>query len=226
MADGDKLHGRVVCDTVATSDATVTDLMTYDVPADSTVVLTVSVEAQRYDSGESDEMYSYQCDHIFNKDGSSGAVLRGSATPEEIDPEGTDWEVTVDADGNNARVRVTGTAAEDVRWIGNLTALQIEQEVLGTFSQLSSTFNGTNEYVTMGDVLNYDYDKAQSYSAWIKGTAAAFFLTKGTDTVPAHKGLLLYFNGGGGITCQMNVNQPFLRRQPRPSWMGIGIMLS
>jgi len=129
MAAGDKFQGTPTCKTIETSDATVSELMVYTLQADHTVLVRVEVVAQRYDSGENDEVYSYTNDHIFNKDGALDAVLRDSGTAEELDPQTTGWAITVDANNDDARVQVTGTAAEDVRWMGRITVLDIEQEV-------------------------------------------------------------------------------------------------
>ncbi|MBW2673325.1 MAG: laminin G domain-containing protein [Deltaproteobacteria bacterium] len=169
-----------------TADGTITDLMTYELGADQSVKLVVKVLAQRYDSGESDEVYTYSAIHLFNKAGAAGAVLRGGSTPVEVDPQTTGWTVTVDADVNNARVRVTGTASEDVRWIGNITALQVEQEVLGTFSQLSSTLNGTDELVAMGNVAELSFDRLDplSISLWVKTTSGGSLITKWAGLAP------------------------------------------
>jgi len=131
MADGDKLQGIVDCETMFTDVATTYTIMVYPIKADHTVMIRVEVLAQRFDTGEDDEVYSYVCDHIFNKAGAASAVLRGSGTPVEIDPQSTGWVITVDADGDDARVRVTGTASEDVRWIGRIhQVLDVEQQVV------------------------------------------------------------------------------------------------
>ena len=128
MADGDKKAGFPVCKTITTSDATVTELMTYALLPDHSALIRVEVVAQRYDGGALAEAYSYTCDYLFNKQGAAAATLRESGTPEELDPATTGWAVTVDADGNNARVQVTGTAAEDVRWMGTIMVVDVEQD--------------------------------------------------------------------------------------------------
>jgi len=129
MADGDKNQGWPVVATIVTADAVETLLMAYTLGVDHTVKLRVSVLAQRYDSGEDDEVFSHTGTYLLNKSGAAAAVLRGSSTPEEIDPETTNWRVVVAASGNDAQVKVTGSAAEDVRWIGRIDSLDIEQTV-------------------------------------------------------------------------------------------------
>jgi len=198
MAEGDKQIGRVTADTVVTADATVTQLMVYPIPADTTALLSISVEGQRYDSGESDEVYSYQCDHIFNKAGSNDAVLQASGTPEIVDPQTTGWTVTVDADVSNARVRVMGSGAEDVRWMGAIETLQVEQEVTHPFSALSTTFDGGTEYVTMGNAapLDFDYSDPFTISGWVKSSAATGYIVSKRADVPTQQGYSLGFNAG------------------------------
>ncbi|MBW2673324.1 MAG: LamG domain-containing protein [Deltaproteobacteria bacterium] len=199
MADGEKFQGWPVVESEVTSDATITDLMTYELGADQSVKLLVSVFAQRYDDGESNEVYSYDAIHLFNKAGAANAALRGSSTPVEVDPQTTGWTVTVDADVNNARVRVTGTASEDVRWIGRIDVLQVEQDVLGTFSQLSSTFNGTDEYVTMGDVLDFDRTDPLSISLWFKVSSGGAFLVSKMEDGGTNRGYGLYLVADGRL---------------------------
>jgi len=209
MAAGDKLQGIATAQTVTTADGTITTLMTYEVPADHTVLVKIKVTAQRYNDGETDEAYSYCNSYIFNKAGAAGAVLRATGTPVELDPAGTDWEVTVSASGNNVLVQATGTVAEDVRWFGNINVLDVEQEVSASsdYSPLTTSLELNNdaqdEYVDFGNVGVLDFSKTDPYSLgmWIKwdGVAAGYPMTKGHSAQGWH----LQLSAGGSVSFWM-----------------------
>ena len=128
MAAGDKTQGWAVCSQVATTDATQTTLASYTVGEDCTVVANVLVVAQHYDNNQHANAFSGVY-HLLANCASGTATLRDSTIIDELDPATTNWAVAFDADGATIRVRVTGTAGEDVRWAARIDVLQVEQEV-------------------------------------------------------------------------------------------------
>ncbi len=129
MAAGDIIQGPAMVETITTNDGNNHEIAVWTLASDTTAYVLVEVLAQRYDSGEDDEVFLHINRHVFNGDSVGAATLRASAAAAELDPQTTGWRVTVDANGADARVQVQGSAGEDVRWACRLTVLQVEQAV-------------------------------------------------------------------------------------------------
>jgi len=81
-----------------------------------------------------------------------------------------DWPTIPDASGN----AIPGTAT-------NMEQADIALDTPGgTFARKSFAFGGTDEFITMGDVLGFDRFDAQSWQFWFKTTATTtnYLLTK------------------------------------------------
>lgn len=130
MANGDKRHGVVAYSPeggVITTDATVTTLMTWAVPTSFRGILEIQVigtktTAQSY--------YGIVARALVANQGGTAAV-NGFPSADEHDPDNI-GAVSIDTDGANVvRVRVTGTAATNIRWNGVMFALVHEQSISG-----------------------------------------------------------------------------------------------
>jgi hypothetical protein len=68
------------------------------------------------------------------------------------------------------------------------------------YSIESLTFDGVNEYVTMGNVLGFEYTDAFSYSFWVKtsGSDGGYLLSKMEDS-PNYRGYGVYRLSGGTL---------------------------
>ena len=99
-----------------------------------------------------------------------------------------DWPTIPDASGN----AIPGTAV----------AMEQADIALdtpgGTFSRKSFAFDGVAKYLTVGDVLNFEYNEPRSVSFWVKpGSLPAFMsLMSKVDSAPTYRGFTL--NSGLG----------------------------
>lgn len=114
---------------VATTDATVTTLHTYTVPAATTVALMATVTARRTGgaagTAEDGAHYTIMAT-VKNVAGTATLVTAGAtANPlklvEHEDQAG--WDATIDVTGATARVRVTGAVNNNITW--HLSALRV-----------------------------------------------------------------------------------------------------
>ena len=76
---------------------------------------------------------------------------------------------------------------------------------MGRWSTKSVLFNGTTQYGTAGNVLNFEYTDACSYSAWFKTTAGGVILSKQTD-LPSARGMVLMAYTGVIVFGLVNYN--------------------
>lgn len=75
------------------------------------------------------------------------------------------------------------------------------------FSNLSITLDGVDEYVTMGDVLGFDYNEAFSYSFWVKTTSTSGYALAKIEGAPDYRGFGANFQAGGVLRIHfINVN--------------------
>jgi hypothetical protein len=130
MATGDKSQGWVSVVTATTSNATPLTLGTLAISDDHACAIWISLVARRFDGGFTNRIAVHRGVYVFARDG-GGAVLHNSEVlpPIPLGPPLWGWAVTVDADGNNARLRVTGAAGEDVRWVARAEIIDLEQPV-------------------------------------------------------------------------------------------------
>jgi len=78
----------------------------------------------------------------------------------------------------------------------------------GDFSENSVLLPGANEFITMGDVLGFEYDEACSFSVWFKTTYAASnqtLLSKQTGA-GTWRGYNFYLTPGGNLRIDWNSN--------------------
>jgi Concanavalin A-like lectin/glucanases superfamily len=82
--------------------------------------------------------------------------------------------------------------------------LNSAQSAKAAYSQRSVTFGGTDEYVTMGNVLAFEYDEAFSISVWFKTATNGYIVSKMAGTPQGYGGyiggsgeLILYITGSG-----------------------------
>jgi len=80
----------------------------------------------------------------------------------------------------------------------NMVRGDIQGDVPGR--SLSCLFDGTNEYVTMGNVLDFDYNDPFTISCWVKSTDnTAYLVSKKSNAAGQYRGYgLLYWGGGTG----------------------------
>lgn len=55
----------------------------------------------------------------------------------------------------------------------------------GTYTNRSCKFNGTNEYISMGNVLDFERTNTFSFSCWFKTTTDGIILSKQANAVPS-----------------------------------------
>jgi hypothetical protein len=68
---------------------------------------------------------------------------------------------------------------------------------MGLFSSKSVIFDGVNEYVTMGDVLGFEYNEPFSFSAWVKTTGTIGYVLSKRESGPEYRGWGAYIHASG-----------------------------
>lgn len=100
---------------VATTDATVTTLLAYPVPANTVSLLVAHVSARRTAGGNAGAGYVRR--GTYRND--AGVVTLIGAVQDDYTAEDTaGWDCTLDISGTDVRVRVTGAAATAIDWQG------------------------------------------------------------------------------------------------------------
>lgn len=99
-----------------TTDATVTTLETIPVPVDTVVHVTADVVARRTggSSGSANDGAAYTLFCAATNSAGTAALI-GSVTVTAKESQ-AGWDCTIDANGGNLRVRVTGAANNDIQW--------------------------------------------------------------------------------------------------------------
>ena len=101
-------------DKVSTTDATETTLATVPVEADSVIILTAFVKGRRTNGADRGGFIRRA---VVFRSGAGAATLEGSVNSPFTRFSDSNWDVTIDVDGgNNARIRVTGVAAQNIDW--------------------------------------------------------------------------------------------------------------
>jgi len=82
---------------------------------------------------------------------------------------------------------------------GTMTNMDATNFVSGVslYSWRSLLFDGSNEYVTMGDVLGFEYDEAFSVSCWVKTSANSGYLVSKIDG--SVRGWGYHLDSSGGV---------------------------
>lgn len=102
---------------VSTTDATVTTVLTYTIPATTTVDIEARVVARRTggSSGTAEDGAGY---NLFAtvKNVAGTATLIGSVQSITAREDQAGWDATIDVTGATARVRITGATNNNVDW--------------------------------------------------------------------------------------------------------------
>ena len=116
-----EIHGRV-----ATTDATVTAIVTYAIPASTTVFLNAWVTARRTGgvAGAAEDGAAYQIQAAV-KNVAGTATLIGSASAALTREDQAAWNCTIAVSAGNAIVRVTGAADNNVTWHATVDVRQV-----------------------------------------------------------------------------------------------------
>lgn len=111
---------------VATTDATVTTVLTHAVPTTTTVQITGTVTARRTggSSGTVEDGAGYRIDSVLkNVSGTATEIAAETLTVVGEDQAG--WTVTLAVSGGNALVQVTGAANNNISWFADLKIVEI-----------------------------------------------------------------------------------------------------
>ena len=102
---------------VTTTDATVTTVQTYTIPASTTWAFDGYVVARRTGgvSGTAEDGASYRVEGVIKN--AAGTATSIGSTVTVIGESQAGWDVTVDVTGATARVRVTGASNNNVSWV-------------------------------------------------------------------------------------------------------------
>lgn len=112
--------------TASTTDATVTTLFTWTVPASTTFVVSVKVTARRTggSSGTAEDGAYYERVAAIKNVAGVATIIGGVRTPITDIEDQAGWDMTVDVTAATVRVRVTGAASNDVVWVGEFEVHQ------------------------------------------------------------------------------------------------------
>lgn len=110
----------------ATTDATETTAATFDTSPweDASFLVTARINAR--ETADSDEIAGYVRVGAFKLDGGTLSLVGSVGSVFTAESTGG-WDATLDASGDNIRVRVTGAAATAVKWLVDLD-IQVNDE--------------------------------------------------------------------------------------------------
>jgi hypothetical protein len=108
---------KFVQNRAATTDATVTTLHTFTIPASTTYAITIRVVARRTGgaSGTAEDGAYYERAAAI-KNAAGTATLIGAVAAIATMEDQAGWDCTIDVTGATARVRVTGAVANNITW--------------------------------------------------------------------------------------------------------------
>ena len=99
--------------TVSTTDATVTSLAVIPVPDNTVLLLRATIIARRTNAAD---RAGYVRRAVVFREAAGAATLQGAVdTPLTRESHGP-WDATIDVNGNNVRIRVTGAVGHNVNW--------------------------------------------------------------------------------------------------------------
>lgn len=112
--------------TVATTDAVATALATIAVAVDTTTLIEARVVARRTGgaSGTAQDGAGYVLTATL-KNTAGTAALIGSVDVDVTQESQAGWDCTIDANGGNARILVTGAANNNVTWLASYRTLAV-----------------------------------------------------------------------------------------------------
>lgn len=127
VATNDDPNYRVFQNRVATTDATVTTLHTYTVPASTTAMIEARVIARRTGgaAGTAEDGAGYIV-YATVKNIANTATLIGAVTVVVTHEDQANWDCTIDVTGATARVRVTGATNNNITWHGTIFVQNVE----------------------------------------------------------------------------------------------------
>lgn len=109
--------------TVTTADATVTTLWIMTLDDETAYLIETEVLTQKTD-GSARAMYWKRA--LVYRDAAGNALILGATQDIAPDIESVGgWDCTIDVSGQSARVRVTGAAATDLIWLGQIRYMKI-----------------------------------------------------------------------------------------------------
>lgn len=111
---------------VATADATETTAATFDTSPWDNASFLVTARINARETADSDEIAGYVRVGAFKLDGGTLSLV-GSVGSLFTAESTAGWDATLDASGDNIRVRVTGAAATAVKWLVDLD-IQVNDE--------------------------------------------------------------------------------------------------
>jgi sarcosine oxidase gamma subunit len=153
--------------TVTTSDATETSLITVEVPDDSALTFTVQVSAK----GPSNKTYWAIIDGGVRKNAAESAVLVGTRQRVSDEENTSGYVADVDVSGSQLRVRVTGASAESVKWEAKIlyNSDAAGEDIIASNSILAFTTQTTDAtQTTLGSIAIPDNS---SVNVWALVTA-------------------------------------------------------
>ncbi len=195
MADGDIILGRKTAGSIQTSSNGV-EVCVWSIPINTTARVEVHCTVQQvYDNTAKS---SYKLIATVRRDDADVSIVSGP-TVVNTEESSVAMTVTLFASGSTLSVITATTDGEEYRVTCFMEIYVVEQ--FGNYYSL--LFGGTNEYVNMGNVLNFERTDAFSISLWCKTTTNdKFLIAKNSGTAP-YAGYAVYLNGGtytGAIT--------------------------
>lgn len=123
----DSVLERTIHARLATIDATVASLWTYQIPAATTVMIEAKVYARRTGgvSGTAHDSAGYIIRGTFKNVGGTTATIVGAINADYTAEDQAAWNATLDVNGQNIRLRVTGAAGNNVTWHGIIKPCQV-----------------------------------------------------------------------------------------------------
>jgi hypothetical protein len=126
LATNDDPLEKVFQNRVATTNATVTTLHTYTIPASTTVHIVAYVEARRTggSAGTAEDGAGYIIVGTI-KNVAGTATIIGVVNNVVAQEDQVLWDATIDVTGATARIRVTGAVNNNITWHGTIRVLQV-----------------------------------------------------------------------------------------------------
>ena len=107
-----------------TTDATVTTAATFTTRDNHAYSVRARVTATETD--DFDEQAYYERVALFKNDGGTLALVGSVQTPITVESTGG-WDCTLDASGDDIRVRVTGASSTDIAWLAQVDITEVGQ---------------------------------------------------------------------------------------------------
>lgn len=114
---------------VRTTDATVTTLLTQQIPVNHSLGLSGYVVARRTGgvAGSANDGALYRVEFGAKNSAGTAALIGGAGSVTTIAEDQAGWNVTLSASGINILVRVTGAADNNVTWAGSFRTFAVKE---------------------------------------------------------------------------------------------------